>query len=694
MRAPTPAVAAPRSRLRSFLPWWLVVTFALKAGVLAQLHALPLLQPVGTTDGAFYLALARRVASGDLALGPGPFHVAPLYAYVLGLLLALGGGGLLLPAVVQIGLGTAAVGLVHATARRLAGARAALVAALAATLCGVLTFDELRIQHGALDPFLTALALWAWVRALRPDAPDTAAATRSWWLAGLALGLLALNRPNALALALGLPVLLMALRGPRLVWRQAALVLLGVALAVAPATIHNLVQAGEPVWIAAHGGLNLYIGNNPEADGTYHHVPGIEPSIAGQVVDARRLAEAALGRRLSSLEVSNWFGARAVAWWRAEPCDALLLLVRKLAYVGNQVELPLDAAYSFYSRDLPGLLGFLSLGAGGLVPLGLAGCVWQAWRWRGQPDRLRTDLAWMACLPLYALSVAVFFVTSRYRLPLLLPLCVGTGLAGERVLALATRSDARRELLVGVLLTAALAWGANHDFGLDDGRSEERIRYVEMLVDSGQLDAAHAMVLRFERDQARPAELWARAGQALHERGQAAEATTWLARASTLAPQDLGLHLALVRAWLSSGHEAEARAHLRALTAATVRSTRDAPSALALGALALEWQQAGQAQMLLRAALDAGCSPAAPAHEKLGLALALEDRLDEALVELERACHLDSGRASAQLNRAVVLAQLGRIGPARDAARAALRLQPAYPQARGLLAALDDSGAR
>lgn len=692
---PRPATPPPRRALRAFLPWWLALTFAIKAAVLAQLHDLPLLQPVGTSDGAYYLRLAQRVASGDLLLGHEPFAVAPLYAYVLGLLLKLGGGSLWLPAVVQIGLGTLAVGLVHASARRWAGAHAAAAAAIAMTLCGPFTFDEVRVQHGALDPFLTALALWAWARALTFGAtcgqPSTRTGpARDWLLAGVTLGLLTLSRPNALLPALGLPIVLLFAWGPRRGWRPATLAVAGVLVMVAPVSARNWLASGEAVLIASHGGLNLYIGNNPEADGSYHHVPGIEPTIAGQVVDARRVAEAALGRHLTASEVSNWFAGRALAFWHAQPARAAALFARKLAYLGNQVELPLDAAYSFYARDLPGPLSWLPLDAGWLVPLGLLGLCGRLWQRQARPAR-RALAVWAAFVPLYALSVAAFFVAARYRLPWLVPLCVGTGLAVERLLGLARRPGARLELGISLAMVALLAWGTHHDLGLDDGRAEERNRHVELLVDSGQLEAAEHALRRFEPDHPRPAELWGRAGRARLERGQAqaAGAADWLAHASSLAPRDVGLHLALVRALGQAGQEAQARAHVQGLTSVTIASPGDAASALALGELALRWQQPGPADGLLRAALSVEGPHVARTHECLGLTLAFQERALEALVELERACTLDAHSASAQLNRAVVLAQLGRSAEAQAAARTALRLQPDYPQARGLLAALD-----
>jgi Flp pilus assembly protein TadD len=76
-------------------------------------------------------------------------------------------------------------------------------------------------------------------------------------------------------------------------------------------------------------------------------------------------------------------------------------------------------------------------------------------------------------------------------------------------------------------------------------------------------------------------------------------------------------------------------------------------------------------------------------REKRGLALALLGRPAEARPELEQARKLDPTSASVCLNLAVLEAQESRLDAARVLAREALRLQPDYPQARGLLEALE-----
>ena len=82
------------------------------------------------------------------------------------------------------------------------------------------------------------------------------------------------------------------------------------------------------------------------------------------------------------------------------------------------------------------MLRWLPIGAWCLVPLGVAGL---AARPRAGIERTAW-LAWGALVPLYAISVAVFFVAGRYRLPILVPLAIaGAGGVTSTIAALRTR---------------------------------------------------------------------------------------------------------------------------------------------------------------------------------------------------------------------------------------------------------------
>jgi len=514
----------------------LVPALAVKAVVLAQLHAHPLLQPEGGLDSEVYVALARRAAAGDWALGPDAYFVSPFYVYFLSVVFVFSGGSLLAAKVVQILLGTASVGLVFAAGETWYGRPAAWVAGGLAAATGVFTFNEVLLLQSAMDPFLTAFGLYVLARAL------TTNRLAAFVLAGAALGLQSINRPNALAWAAALVVLLAVSGLSRRSLLRAGAVVGGLALVVGPVTLRNRVVSEEWILVSSHGGLNFFIGNNPGADGTYRAVAGITPSIAGQAEDARRVAQAAAGRPLSTAEVSDHFYRQGRQWIAREPGRAIALFLEKLAYVFNALDLPLNDSYAYFSRDEPTLLRALVVGPGLLVPLGLLGLA-------AVPRRAPASgyWIWAAFVPAYAVSVAAFFVSGRYRMPLLVPLCVGAGAASAWLVEQARARNAR-SLGAAAAALAVLGVAANWDWGLDDGRSEARTQRIVRFVDEGRYDEAQRLLARTRPTHPEPALLLYLVGQALLDRGRLPDAAALLEEALRADPVRPEIRAALARA--------------------------------------------------------------------------------------------------------------------------------------------------
>ena len=709
--------------------------------VLAQLYDHPLLAPRGELDSGYYLALARQVADGDLLVGYRVFFVSPLYIYVLGALLAASGGSVLVAQAAQVALGAAAVGLVYATARRWFDERASRVAGLLALTTGYFAFNEALILQSALDAFLTALELYLLTRAWQEGGSRWPAA------AGALLGLHALNRPNVLvfaAMAVVLTVVAAGLERQRSTkapegssnrpgakapgagepeaqeagptqafgWRPALAMVLGIALALLPAALRNAAIGGGLNPVPSHGGLNFYIGNNPEADGTYRAVPGITPSIAGQDRDMRQVAEAATGRALTDAEVSSYFYGLAWDWIAGHRGQAARLFARKVAYVFNATDLSLNFSYAYYSRDETTLLRWLAIGPWLLLPLGLLGLL-------VTPAGGRTVAwwAWLSFVPVYALSVAAFFVSGRYRLPLLVPLCV-TGGAAAVALWDAARERRAAALASLVAMLALLGVATNWDFGLDDGRSGERTEMILHLVDSGRDAEARALLDATEPTHPQRDLLLYRVARAYLDRRDPSRAVPLLERAAAASPGRPEVALALGQALLDTGRPRDAVPHLRsardagyqpavagfdlsralaasgqgedamaALVAIPSPEALDPASALAVGRLAVELGAAAWALPVLdRLTMDHAQNAAA--HELRGLALQAAGRPDEAMAALETACRLDLASSSARLNLAVLYAEAGRIADARAQAEEALRLRPGYARAQAFLDAL------
>jgi hypothetical protein len=224
---------------------------------------------------------------------------------------------------------------------------------------------------------------------------------------GAMLGAGAMGRPNLFLLLVPAVPLWIGLRHRR--WLPAAMCLLGSVLLMMPPAIHNGAATGRFIPLSSHGGINLYIGNGPVADGTFEPPPGIRPSMEGIVADARTRAEALTGRRMTDGEASRYWTREAVEAVREDWGRWLALVGRKILLFWNGAEVSDVIDLSFYMEVSWALrLPFLPFSV--ISALALVGFVLI---WRGADRR--------GVVTLFAgagfLSILPFFVNTRYRMP-------------------------------------------------------------------------------------------------------------------------------------------------------------------------------------------------------------------------------------------------------------------------------------
>ncbi len=568
----------------------IALVFAAKLVVMLQLSGHVLTQADAGLDTTAYVALASRVLNGNVSLGPGLYFVSPLYAYFLALLWGAS-GSFTLVRFVQIALGAGAVALVYAAAREWFGVRAGLFAAVLAGLTGLFTFYESLLIQSALDPCLSAAALASLAFGLRRGS------SRWCGAAGVLFGIASLNRPNMVIPAVGLVLLMAALRRPRSTLFFAA----GLALALVPVSVRNLAVADDWSPAASHGGLNFYVGNNPSADGTYTPVSGISANLEGQQDDVRRAAEQALGRPVTDREASDYFYRFAWNWIRAQPRAASRLFLRKLWLTFSSASPWLNYSYRFFLHDASTLLPAFFIGPWILMPLGIAGLVIAAPS-PTPPDPARSPerrayLVWASFVPLYGIAVAAFFVADRYTLPLLVPLCVGAGAAVDAGLRLrAARQWKPLAAMLGICLAVGLL--ANRAPAVDDGVGETRVRMAERLITLGRFDEAEGWAARAEAAHAKPGLVQFRMAQRLIAAGRTSAAIPHLERALALDPHRPEVEFVLGSALLEQSRPGEAVPHLRNAQEAGLWPART--TADLVRALGASGDRAGAASVLSR----------------------------------------------------------------------------------------------
>jgi len=672
----------------------------LKLLIVWQLADHPLVQPEIGLDTTAYADLAKRVVAGDWGLGPDLYYVSPLYIYVLAAGLALT-DSFTAVRVLQVLAGALAVGGIWTMTRRWSTPRAAWCAAVLAAGTGLITFYEVLILQASIDVALTTAALLALTWALKRGG------SRWFMISGIVFGLASLNRPNMTVAAAGLAAMLM------LRWRiRPALILsAGVLIGMTPVVVRNLVVADQWSLVSSHGGLNFYIGNSEMATGFYHAVPGIQPDIKGQSRDTRLVAEQALGRRLTDAEVSDYFMERAWTWIRENPGPATGLFLKKLGFVFHAQHIALPYSYPFFVYDADTSLRFYAIGPWLLIPLGVVGLVVM---WRTAADR-PSALLWIAFVPIYAVSIAVFFVAERYRLPLLVPLCVGSGIVLDAFATHVAAGQWRPRLVQGLAVIVGLGL-VNSRQTSSDARWSEGLKMAQRLAILNRDAEVAEWVRKLEPGAERPGEVQHDVGMQYFLGGKLDRALPYLIEAQRLDPGQADVEYGLGQALLKAGRPEEALPHLkRGVDAGTtspvagydlalaLQATGDLPGAaktiqritpalkdtaevwLRIGRLAASVKAPEVAERFFKRGAELAPNDAG-ARLQYGLNLLVLNRIEDAAREFDAAVRLDPRDVDALAHLAYCELVLGRRNDALRHAEAALALAPGHALASAVLA--------
>ena len=415
-------------------------------------------------DSGAYDRWGQRIAAGEW-IGRGIFYQDPLYPYFLGIFYACFGRHLAALLLVQSLLGSLNVLLLWGIASRLWGSRVGVVTAILAALYAPFWFYDGLVLKTFLEVLLLNAAIL--VLLVSSEAGNRNSAARRGLLAGVLLGLGALARANYLVLV---PLLLWWLiylaprraSGKRLEDRRASRLsrsspqlaaglglLLGLVLVLLPVLVRNLAVGHDWVLTTAQAGQNFYTGNNPEnVRGTYVQPSFARPDPQHEQEDFLREAQRRAGRPLSPSRASRFWFRQGLDYIAAHPGRAVAMDLKKLGLLLHRYEVPDNEDFLFWSRYSP-WLRFNPLRFGLLGPLALVGLV-LGWSRRRQLSLLYLVLGG------YLLSIALFFVLGRYRMPAVSLLLIFAAGAWVEVTGALKQSNRGRLLLAVTALVPAL----------------------------------------------------------------------------------------------------------------------------------------------------------------------------------------------------------------------------------------------
>ncbi len=619
----------PRATAKHF--WSLAAVFgfalALRLIYLSQIHHAPPFKSL-VVDAHEYDRWAQNLAAGDW-LGNEVFYQAPLYPYFLALNYVAFGHNLLAVRVVQVVLGSLACVFLAAAGARFFSFRVGIAAGMLLAAYPMAIFFDTIIQKSVLDLPLMTLVLW--LLALLSQAPSI----QGWFLTGVALGLFALTRENALAL---LPVIGAWLwihfrdvsSRRRLQW--SVLLVGGLASVLFPVGLRNRLVGGEFFITTSQFGPNLYIGNHEGANGQYIPLRWGRSTPESERRDATELAELALGHKATPHEVSRYWTGRAIDYIRREPDEWLKLMGRKWLLTWNAAEI-VDAEGVDTYREYSPLLHLLNriFHFGVLCPLAAVGIA-AVWRQRDQLWILYLIVLSMAA------SVAIFYVFARYRFPMVPVLVLFAAAAIVEVLRMMQEKDWPG-------LAKCSVWAA----------------LVAVVVNIPLINAATARATTEYN-----------LGYVLQGQGEIAEAEQHYEKALRLNPDSIPAHFNLALVLTTMRNFPGAIAHYEAV----LRLRPDYADAHSnLAGVLLQIGKPDEAIAHYENALRINPNQE-KVHYNLAVVLTEQGKLDKAISHYAEALRLNPDYIEAHVNLAVVLDRLDRREEATLHYREALRIRP------------------
>lgn len=598
-------------------------------------------------DAKWYHDRALAWSAGETGSDLDVFR-APFYPMVLGGLYTLFGPSPFVPAIFHTLLGIGSVLFLFGIGDRVFGRATALTAAMFAVFYYPFAYFEGELLVTTFFIFLSLFGLFLLILAPR-------ARSVTWLAAGLVMGAAAITRPTVLAFY---PLILLWFlfhhrsRGvPLFFLLIAGLAALPIAVAARNRVLHGDFQ------VASQGGINLYIGNNPTADGKTATVPGWgdasyeTPEYEDNVsLAARRIAERDLNESLRPGRVSRYWVGKAVEWMRVEPRAALSLLLTKAYYLLNNHEIPNNSFVRERVKEYAPLLLCFSIPAGILIALGTAGLLLPGGRRDGR-ELLALFLGVQAAI------LVLFFVCSRFRVPIMPLWILFAAHLSVRLFRERRRFPFARTLPVALPIFAITFTGWFHVREVGDMHVMHFSR-AYAFAQAGDLERAeeeYRTSLEWNRETPKT---WINLGGVIADRGRPEEAEAYMMEA-------IGLDRSYAPfVWNNLGYTSVLRG---------------------------DWQNAARC---LEKAIEA--DPDRPdAYGNLGGVLIALDRPEEALERFDEAVRRGSARGEAiRYGRAMALSDLGRTDEAVDEAAEAARVAPGSTTAWAVLAEVARRGDR
>ena len=627
------------------IPVWLII-FLLAASVRGLYLYESSRNPTFYTpivDSQSYDLLARQLAEGK-PITSEFFWQQSFYPFFLSAVYFFCNSSILCAKLIQALLGCVTCVLTYHLGKKLYGQTAGIIAGCILAIYGPVIFFETELLTEGLALFWTALLLLILLKI------TTGKNLFLYFAFGVCAALSIATRPNFLPFLLGVFVWLLCRKNPDVQKGRLTLavgIMAGFLTAALPIAVLNHRVTGSFSILPHTGGVNFYIGNNPDFDAA-----SIRPGLKWQeIIDLP--AKSGLH---SWRQQQFYFYKKTFNYIHNQPLSFLKGLLHKTTEFICSREVPGNIDIYLFSKwsKLLDLLVWKIDGFGFpfgiLLPLSILGLFY---------CRRQTPLAVTLFCILYPASIILTHIEARYRLPLIVPMCILAGAALTKIIQVITAKQWRNTTTIAFFcLGVACLCSISGPF-----YSEKHINYE--------------------------AELYYSLGGSLSKRGQTDDAIIAYFKAIDLKSDYAEAHhnLGLLLAKQNKFEEAESH-YKKALETAP----ENAPLYKDLGVAAFMLGKIPDAIEYYQKAVQLNPQNAA-SYEYLALALQSQGRFNDAVDYYYRALSIEPQNAEIHYNLAVALQLQGKLNEAIDNFTEVLKIQPDSAETHNNLAyALESQG--
>jgi 4-amino-4-deoxy-L-arabinose transferase-like glycosyltransferase len=365
-----------------------------------------------------YPELAKNIIKEGW-IGTNVFGDNPFYIYFHAVLLFLFGEyASQIAQIIQFSMGALSCVLTYFIARKLFNNRVGVIASIIQALYGMLIIYEGSLLPATFIIFFNSMAI-LWLLKFNSGLKPI-----NLFIASAFLGLSISSRPNILLFVFFCTFWLLVKfrKSVKKSLFYSLFFLCSVALFILPIFIRNYFVGKDIVPVTASAGIIFYSSNNPEALG-YLYVPPeevlsmIDKQITGQLKNTditvehkvyRDMVISALGKELKPSQISQYWFKKGIQFIKNHPLQYLSLELRKIFFSVNSYEIcdTTDAYINYVSMSKMPLFNF-----GIILSLGLLGIAASVKHWKN------LALLYFA-IATYFLTLLIFFVSSRMRLPM------------------------------------------------------------------------------------------------------------------------------------------------------------------------------------------------------------------------------------------------------------------------------------